>query len=56
MPPLSEWPPDLLYEYQERASIREHDGGQTRAEAESAAMREVWDRSRKGQQEEMWAK
>lgn len=41
-------PPDLREWYEERAAIREHDGKQTRAEAEAAAWREVCERMNGG--------
>lgn len=54
IPPLTQWPADLLYEFHERAAIREFDGGQTREEAEAAAMQEVWERWMRGKTEAMF--
>jgi len=34
---LAEWKPDLLFEYEERAAIMQHDGGLPRADAEHRA-------------------
>ena len=36
-----EWPADALAEWEERAAIREYDGGQRRADAERDAEAEV---------------
>jgi len=40
-PPAETCEADALDRYEERAAIREHDGGQTRAEAEAAALGEA---------------
>ncbi len=36
------WPEDMRFLYEERAAIREYDGGQTRYLAEAEALRETW--------------
>lgn len=43
-PPLHEWPkdPELRYRYEERAAIKEFQGGTPRAQAEEEALQEVW--------------
>ncbi|MFH1109470.1 MAG: hypothetical protein V1790_09780 [Planctomycetota bacterium] len=42
----AELPPDWRIEYEERAAIREYDGGQLREYAERAALRETVERMR----------
>jgi hypothetical protein len=42
IPPLSEWSEELKYRYEERAGIREFEGGTPRARAEQEALKEVW--------------
>lgn len=43
---LAAWPVELVDAYEERAAIREHDGGQPRELAEPAAFLEVREASR----------
>ncbi len=38
------WPAELRYLYEERAGIKEFDGGTPRAEAEEQARVETWER------------
>ncbi len=40
-PSVEDLPPDFREEFEERASIREYDGNQTREEAERGAFREI---------------
>ena len=42
IPPLSQWPPDLLELFYERAAIMEFDGGMPLEEARRKAMADVW--------------
>lgn len=42
IPPLDQWDPDWRYRYEERAAIKEFDGGTPRARAEAEALEETW--------------
>ena len=49
IPLLDQWPEHLRVDHRERANVREFDGGQSREEAEAAALIEVWEaRNREG--------
>ena len=43
-PTVAALPPDRRLEFEERAAIREYDGGQCRKDAEAESLREILDR------------
>jgi hypothetical protein len=43
IPPLSEWPEDLMVLLYERWAVRQFCGGQDEAKAKAAAIVEVWE-------------
>lgn len=48
-PPVSHWPERMRDDYEERAAIREFDGGESRRRAEWAAYHEVAGRKGTGE-------
>lgn len=42
IPPISQWPKELMHDLFERVAIMHFDGGLPIAEAEQKAMRDVW--------------